>query len=76
MSVNFAYNFKTKNYNDFICNLAKLCKTYHYEYDIVRTEKKNETSNIYVKFFETKQSSIINDQLGCLLQDLTVLDIS
>ncbi|ADO18439.1 hypothetical protein [Acanthamoeba castellanii mimivirus] len=76
MSVNFAYNFKTKNYNDFICNLAKLSKTYHYEYDIVRTEKKNETNNVYVKFFETKQSSIINDQLGCLLQDLTALDIS
>ncbi|AKI81548.1 hypothetical protein [Acanthamoeba polyphaga mimivirus] len=56
--------------------MAKLSKTYHYEYDIVRTEKKNETNNVYVKFFETKQSSIINDQLGCLLQDLTALDIS
>ncbi|AKI80596.1 hypothetical protein QJ850_gp103 [Acanthamoeba polyphaga mimivirus] len=76
MSVNFVYNFKTKNYNDFICNLARLCKIYHYEYDIVHTENKNETNNIHIKFFETKQSSIINDQLGYLLQDLSAFDVS
>lgn len=76
MSAIFVHNFKTKNYNYFIHSLDKLCKIYHYEYDIIHTEKNNEIDNIHVEFFETKQSSIINDQLGCLLQDLSEFDMS
>ncbi|BCS83590.1 hypothetical protein QLL95_gp0533 [Cotonvirus japonicus] len=63
-------SFQVRNYEAFMNHLRNSCQKYYYDFILLSKQENENLYEIVIKFIETQQSSVINDQYINFMEEL------